>query len=105
MPFTDTGPQWLPEQLAKTPLAWVTEDSVSMVYEALTAGCKTGILAVPGRRRGRRKLEQGLESLAADKLVTRFADWQASRALAAPVKPFNEAARVADWILDRWPVR
>jgi hypothetical protein len=104
VPFADTGPQWLPEQLAKAPLAWVTEDSVSMVYEALTAGCATGLLAVPARRRGRRKLEQGLESLTEEKLVTRFADWQAGRALAAPVKPFNEAVRVAGWILDRWPV-
>lgn len=104
VPFADTGPQWLPEQLASTTLAWVTEDSVSMVYEALTAGCATGLLAVPARRRGRRKLEQGLASLTQDNLVTRFADWQAGAVVAAPAKPFNEAGRVADWIVDRWPV-
>ena len=104
VPFADTGPQWLPEQLARNSLAWVTEDSVSMVYEALTAGCATGLLAVPARRRGKRKLEQGLESLVNEKLVTRFADWQTGVVLAAPARPFNEAARIAEWVMDRWPV-
>ncbi|MCK7580754.1 MAG: mitochondrial fission ELM1 family protein [Chromatiales bacterium] len=44
------APAWLPEQLAGADQRLVSEDSVSMVYEALTAGCATGILAVPARR-------------------------------------------------------
>lgn len=101
VPVRDTGPGWLPEQLARAAQAWVTEDSVSMVYEALTAGCATGILAVPARRRAGR-IARGVESLARDGLVTRYADWQTGRALAPPPQPFNEAARVADWIAGRW---
>ncbi len=102
VPASKTGPGWLPERLATARFAWVTEDSVSMVYEALTAGCVTGILAVPARGRGRKKLQQGIESLVADKLVTRHADWQAGASLTAAAAPFNEAARVAAWIHKKW---
>lgn len=104
VPVRDTGPGWLPEQLARASVAWVSEDSVSMVYEALTAGCATGLLAVPARRRARKKLQQGIEGLARDGLVTRYAQWQAGATLAAPAQPFNEATRVAAWILDKWPI-
>jgi mitochondrial fission protein ELM1 len=40
-------------QLGRSRCAWVTQDSVSMVYEALTAGVATGVLDVPARGRGR----------------------------------------------------
>ena len=84
-------------------LVWVSEDSVSMVYEALTAGCATGILAVPARRHGKKKLQQGIEALARDGLVTTFAHWQNKTPLQTPARLFDEAARVAAWILDKWP--
>jgi hypothetical protein len=90
-------------KLASAALAWVTEDSVSMVYEALTAGCATGILAVPARRRGKKKIQLGIEALRRDRLVTDYASWQAGEKLVAPQTPFNEAARVAEWILNKWP--
>lgn len=100
VPVKDTGPGWLPEQLAGASFAWVSEDSVSMVYEALTAGCATGVLAVPARRASR--VTRGVEALARDGLVTTFARWQAGAGLVAPAQPFNEAARVADRIAERW---
>jgi hypothetical protein len=103
VPVEATGSGWLPEQLAHAVFAWVTADSVSMVYEALTAGCATGILAVPARRRVGKKLQLGIETLARDSLVTTYAQWQAGAELAAPAQTFNEAARVAAWILDKWP--
>jgi hypothetical protein len=100
VPVRDTGPGWLPEQLAGASHAWVSEDSVSMVYEALTAGCATGILAVPARRASR--ITRGIELLVRDGLVTSYAQWQAGAALSAPAEPFNEAARVAARIAERW---
>jgi mitochondrial fission protein ELM1 len=103
VPVRDTGPEWLPEKLAHATTAWVSEDSVSMVYEALTAGCATGILAVPARRRGKKKLQQGIDALVSDGLVMRYAAWQEGGQPAAPDQPFNEAERVADWILNKWP--
>jgi mitochondrial fission protein ELM1 len=103
VPVNATGPGWLAERLARAALAWVTEDSVSMVYEALTAGCATGILAVPARGRGKRKIQLGIEALRRDRLVTDYTSWQGGATLVPPPAPFNEAARVATWILDKWP--
>ena len=103
VPVRDTGPAWLPEKLAGASFVWVSEDSVSMVYEALTAGCATGILTVPARRRGKKKLQLGIEALARDRLVTTFAQWQNKTPLQTPARLFDEAARVAAWILDKWP--
>lgn len=102
VPERDTPPGWLAERLATAQTAWVSEDSVSMVYETLTAGCATGLLAVPTRRRGKQKLQQGIDSLIRDNLVTRYAQWQDGAQLAPPAQAFNEAARVADWIVQRW---
>ena len=42
--FKDTKPGWVEEMLLASENAWVTPDSVSMTYEALSAGCQTGIL-------------------------------------------------------------
>ncbi len=44
VPCAQTGPDWLPEQLARAAQVWVTQDSVSMIYEALTAGAAVGLL-------------------------------------------------------------
>jgi mitochondrial fission protein ELM1 len=49
----DACPQgWLVDTLAVTDSVWVTEDSVSMVYEALTAGlpCRLAHVADPSAR-------------------------------------------------------
>jgi mitochondrial fission protein ELM1 len=100
VPVTETGPGWLAERLTHAARVWVTEDSVSMVYEALTANAATGVLSVPPRRESR--IARGIAALSRDGLVTGFADWHRGRKLAPPAAPFNEAARVAAWISDKW---
>ncbi len=100
VPVAATGPDWLPSQLARAGQAWVTSDSVSMVYEALTAGATVGILDVPRKRASR--ISRGLDRLAADGWVTSFADWQERPYLHRPPGVFNEAERCARWIVERW---
>ena len=100
IPVSETGPDWLPAQLARAGRAWVTADSVSMVYEALTAGAAVGILELPWKQSGR--VSQGLERLAVEGWVTPFADWRVDRRLRRPDRPFNEAERCARWIVERW---
>ena len=39
-PVEKTPQGWIFEEMQKAEAVWVTEDSVSMIYEALTAGCK-----------------------------------------------------------------
>ncbi len=100
VPVAQTGPDWLPAQLARAGQAWVTADSVSMIYEALTAGAAVGVLEMPRKRSSR--ISQGLEQLAADGWVTPFADWRRNPRLHRPPGLFNEAERCARWIVERW---
>jgi len=101
VPWEQTGPDWLPEMLERAAEVWVTQDSVSMVYEALTSGAAVGLLAVPWRS-VRDRLARGVAQLAKDGLVTAFADWRQGRALCTPAEPFDEAARCAAWLVRHW---
>lgn len=40
----DVSSDWLPEKIHEAGKIWVTEDSISMVYESLTSGAQTGII-------------------------------------------------------------
>lgn len=100
VPFEQTDRNWLPAQLAHAARVWVTEDSASMLYEALTARAATGVLPVPAR--GDSRIARGVAALVRDGLVTNFREWQQGAALVPPSSPFNEAARVAAWISERW---
>jgi mitochondrial fission protein ELM1 len=97
----DSGSR-LAAQLEHSLCAWVTEDSMSMVYEALTAGVATGLLDVPARRRGR--VVEGIRRLAAAGQVTCFGDWLAGTPLQPPAEIFDEANRSARWICAQWGV-
>jgi len=103
VPSANTAPGWLAIQLAPTPLVWVTEDSVSMLYEALTAGAACGVLPVPRVRAGR--VSAGVEALLKGGTVTSFADWQGGQPLVPPKTHFDEAARCARWIRQQWFAR
>ena len=100
VPYTDTDGLWLPRELARAARVWVSEDSVSMVYEALTAGAATGLIRVARRRATR--ISRGMDALVRDGLVTSFPAWHQGATLAPPAIPFNEAARVAAWIRTTW---
>lgn len=96
----DTTDDWISEQLARSTGAWVTEDSVSMVYEALTADIPVGLLSVPPRRRSR--VVRGLQQLVDARHVLPFDAWVAGKPLRRSGAVFNEAERAAQWICDRW---
>ena len=98
----DVDADWLPQRLASAASVWVTEDSVNMLYEALSAGAATGLLRMPPRdqRQSKRNLGGGL---LAEGLVTSFDDWRAGRRLTPPAEPLDEAGRCAELILARWP--
>jgi len=99
-PVADTPPGWAMEQVARSAQAWVTEDSVSMVYESLTAGAATGLLAVP--RLGETRITAGVAELQREGFVTAFTDWQHSGRLSTPPKRLAEADRVAEAVLARF---
>ena len=65
VPHQETGQGWLAEKLSNALEVWVSEDSVSMVYEALTGGAKVGVLEMP-RIKSDVRVIRGLEKLKAD---------------------------------------
>lgn len=100
LPHTATPPGWLEQALSGTGQAWVSEDSVSMVYEALTAGCAVGLLQLPGARPSR--VSRGVARLIGDRWLTPFDAWQRTRRLSPPPGRFDEAGRCAREILETW---
>jgi len=100
IPFAQTKPGWVGRQLALASTAWITEDSVSMIYEALTAGANCGVLQVP--RLGRSRVSRGIDRLIRQGLLTSFREWKDSGAMKAAAVQFNEAERCAGYIDKRW---
>lgn len=100
-PHQKTGPEWLPARLAQAEEVWVTEDSVSMIYEALTSGARVGLLPVPQLKKDSR-VNRGIELLAKEGYVTRFTDWQNTRQLRPAPDRLQEAQRCATIVLERF---
>ena len=106
-PSTDTPRGWVAGQLQACGTCWVSEDSVSMVYEALSAGAATGLLRVPAKQkcfglRGPGRVVRGVRDLAVRRKVTTFDDFAKGTPLARHA-PMQEADRIAAEILRLWP--
>ncbi len=92
-----TGPDWIAEQLQCSGRVWISEDSVSMVYEALTSGADCGLLPVQRKRDNR--VSAGIDKLVEKGRLTTFDEWFRTGGLKANDAPLNEAQRVADLLL------
>ena len=94
---------WVGEKLAASGSAWVTEDSVSMVCEAATAGCSVGVL--PGPRKGAvrkgGRVARCVDDLRSLGHAVGYADWLGGRAL-EPGPGLDEADRCAGVIVERF---
>ena len=100
IPWEQTRPGEIQQAMAEAGQVWVSEDSVSMLYEAISSGAPTGLLTVPRRRDTR--ISRGVDRLIAEKAVTPFSLWSTNGRLAPPTG-LDEASRCADEILRRWP--
>ncbi|HED18047.1 MAG TPA: hypothetical protein ENI74_00900, partial [Gammaproteobacteria bacterium] len=96
-PYSPGNRNWLPDRLAEAGEVWVTEDSVSMIYEALTAGTRVGLLKVMRRRPDR--ITSGIDAMVRDGWVGAPGHL---RLAAGPEQPLNEARHCADWIKKHW---
>lgn len=100
LPHTETPRGWLATQLAQSAEVWVTPDSVSMVYEAITSGAATGLFCMEPLQQGR--ILAGLDAIKEKGLCTAFEHWQVSGVLPPPSEPLWEAERGAVWLLARY---
>jgi uncharacterized protein len=100
-PASETPTGWVATQLATAGQCWVTEDSVSMVYEALTAGARVGILPVPRRRVSR--VARGVDSLLESDTIARWDQHHVIDLTSRPAPPpMHEADRCAGIIIERF---
>lgn len=90
-PVEETPQGWIFEQMQLAAMAWVTEDSVSMIFEALTAGCRVGVIAMDRLKSDR--ITQMIDQLPFEQDIGVMRVLQNSAQL-------NEASRVASQILD-----
>lgn len=99
IPVDQTDPDWLPAQLQTAGNVWVTNESVSMICEALTSGAAVGIVHLNKTRNSR--VTRGIDSMISRGLVTPFEQWKSSRLLSGPSTTLNESLRCADLIVER----
>lgn len=97
VPVEQTSREWLLEYYRRCGVIWVSEDSVSMVYESLSAGAKVGVLGVPRLHQSR--ISQGLDKLLAAKRLTRLDDSFDGQMKAGDSPPLLEAQRIAEALL------
>jgi len=103
VPFPETPPGWVAARLQECASVWVSEDSVSMVFEALTAGAAVGLLAVPAKRK-KSRVQKAVEDLIQSGWVVRLEDVSAPYQLTERTSPktLAEADRCATVVLRKF---
>ena len=101
VPVKDTDEDWLPSQMATASYVWVTEDSVSMIYEALSSGAKVGVLPVP-RKGGSSRVIRGVDLLIQQGQVFPYNANRCDLSAFKEPEAINEAARIAQIVAQKF---
>ena len=97
IPFEETDKNWVARELNSASYAWITEDSVSMVYEGLTAHVAVGLINLERHRESR--VTQGIQTLVRKGLVRRFDLESNGQQQLKATLGFNEARRCSELLL------
>ncbi len=100
--YQETQPGWIEDQYNKNSMVWVTTDSISMIYEALTGGCKVGVIPLTWCKKNS-KFKRNENLLLQKGLVRSFSSWQQGQATWRENIQLNEAQRCAKRIMQIWP--
>ena len=92
-PVEETPKSWLVEKLPQATTVWVTEDSMSMVFEGLSVGATVGLLKVPRIRTGR--VTRCIDELINKQWLTPIEYYEKTNAMFPSVGPLQEATRIA----------
>ncbi len=90
------GEDWLPGKISQARYIWVTGDSISMIYEALTAGAKTGLIELKKQPKETRVASEIKRLIAEQRVMTR------SSSKLGDFEPLNEAVRCARLLLEKF---
>lgn len=102
-PVEETGPDWVPEHLEHARSVWVTEDSVSMIFEAVGSGAFVGLLEVPKKPVGTPRVAAGIRLLQKKNYAYTYSQWKADKVRPRKAPPLKEADRAAAYVLERYP--
>lgn len=99
--FEDTERGWIEKEYAANKYVWVTADSMSMVYEALSAGCNVGLIPIVWKSE-QSKFSRSEKLLIENDVVMSYSKWRQGQAIWKSVAPLNESQRCAKEIVKRW---
>ena len=99
--LNDVDSEWMLDQLQQVGNIWVTEDSVSMLFEAMTAGARVGVLRLTNSKPTRvsREIARLLAESKIMELNTLSADEEDLNK--QKVIPLDEATRCAEIVVKR----
>ena len=100
VPYAQTEGEWLAERLEESASVFVTEDSVSMMYEALTVGADVGVIDVPRRQPDSRNA-RCVDRMVTARLIIPFSEWRQTRFETRQRETFNEASRCAEIVCEQ----
>lgn len=96
-PHQDTAKTWLVDEMLTSEIAWITPDSTSMLFEALTAGCRLGTLPLPPHQT---RLARAHSLLASEGWLTPFEGHSPVAPLPEPSGTLHETGRCAELLLN-----
>lgn len=96
----DTQKGWIEKEYDKNSTVWITADSMSMIYEAISAGCRVGVIPVNWKRK-KNKFQKSLDYLLDNNLIKDYNNWLLDNKM-TEMADLNEAKRCAEEILKRW---
>ena len=97
----DTPVGWIEDAYRENDKVWVTADSISMIFEALSAGCRVGILPVQWKN-VEGKFRRAERDLIENGWVQSYDMWLCGKGDITDRAPLDEAGRCAREILERW---
>ncbi len=99
--FSDTKKGWVEKQYDESGIVWVTADSMSMIYESLTAGCTTCVIPMEWKQ-NKNKFSFSEQYLYEKKIAISYNDWLHNREYFKCGKSINESDKCAREILRLW---
>jgi mitochondrial fission protein ELM1 len=97
--FNDLPKKDIKQLIYAAEIIWVSPDSVSMIFEALTSGASVGLLDIKENRKSR--IHKTIKHLISNDHVTTFISWKKRNKLKNNNIKLNEARRCATILLNR----
>ena len=101
VPVEETDHKWMMKQFNRAGHIWVTPDSVSMVYEALSSGATVSVFSMDSFEEKQTRVVKGLKELIDQSYVSTFEKWNVDPSSIGTPKQFNESERVAKIVMEQ----